>query len=53
MIVARSQAGLDRFMADRRWIKGNPNQARPWTDDYTNLAGALWRRLRQKMSGGE
>jgi spermidine synthase len=53
VIVARSQAGLERFKGDRRWIKGNPNQARPWTDDYTNLAGALWRRLRQKMAGGE
>jgi len=22
---------------------------RPWTDDYTNLFGALWRRLKQKL----
>lgn len=53
MIVARSQAGLDRFKGDRRWVAANPNLARPWTDDYTNLAGALWRRMRQKMAGGE
>ncbi len=53
VIVARSQAGLERFRGDRRWTVAKPNLARPWTDDYTNLAGALWRRMRQKMAGGE
>jgi len=53
LIVARSPAGLARFAGDRRWIKSNPNLARPWTDDYTNLAGALWRRLTQKLAGGD
>jgi SAM-dependent methyltransferase len=49
VIVARSPAGLVRFAGDRRWEATDPNRARPWTDDYTNLFGALWRRLKQKM----
>ena len=53
VIVARSQAGLDRFKDDARWVTANPSLVRPWTDDYTNLAGALWRRMRQKLAGGE
>jgi spermidine synthase len=53
LIIGRSQAALDRFKGDRRWLRPNPGQVRPWTDDYTNLAGALWRRLRQKLAGGD
>jgi hypothetical protein len=49
VIVARSPAGLVRFAGDRRWEATDPNRARPWTGDYTNLFGALWRRLKQKM----
>jgi hypothetical protein len=53
LIVARSPAGLARFKSDARWTATNPNLVRPWTDDYTNLAGALWRRMTQKLRGGE
>ena len=53
LIIARSQAGLDRFKGDARWKKTNPNLVRPWTDDYTNLVGALWRRMQQKLGGGD
>jgi hypothetical protein len=53
VIVARSPAGLARFKDDARWRATQPNLVRPWTDDYTNLAGALWRRVRQKMAGGD
>jgi len=53
LIVARSPAGLARFAGDKRWSASDPNLARPWTDDYTNLAGALWRRLTQKLAGGD
>jgi len=52
VIVARSQAGLDRFAHDRRWKAIDPNKVRPWTDDYTNLAGALYRRMKEKLVTG-
>ncbi len=53
IIIARSHAGLDRFKADARWKKTDPNLVRPWTDDYTNLVGALWRRAEERLRGGD
>jgi SAM-dependent methyltransferase len=53
VIVARSPAGLARFKGDARWRATQPDLVRPWTDDYTNLAGALWRRLQQRLAGGD
>jgi SAM-dependent methyltransferase len=53
VIVARSPAGLARFVHDARWKTTEPDKVRPWTDDYTNLFGALWRRLMQKMQHAE
>jgi hypothetical protein len=41
MLVARSQADLARFRADPRWKPTEPGAARPWSDDYTNILGAL------------
>jgi len=49
VIIAKSRAGLAPFMADSRWKLTDAGHVRPWTDDYTNLAGALWRRLLQKL----
>ena len=43
-------AALARFAADPRWKPADPFKARPWTDDYTNLAGALYRRLRETFT---
>jgi SAM-dependent methyltransferase len=51
VIIGRSPAALARFADDGRWKPGDPTKARPWTDDYTNLPGALWRRLKEKWSG--
>ena len=53
LIIGRSPAALDRFKADARWRKTQPHLVRPWTDDYTNLVGALWRRMQQKLAGGD
>jgi SAM-dependent methyltransferase len=53
LIIGRSPAALARFKGDPRWRATQSDLVRPWTDDYTNLAGALWRRLRQKMAGGD
>ena len=49
VIIARSPAGLARFVQDRRWRPADGSEVRPWTDDYTNLFGALWRRLQQRL----
>jgi hypothetical protein len=45
VIIARTPAGLAPFLADPRWTRADPAGVRPWTDDYTNLFGALVRRL--------
>jgi len=53
MIVGRSPPALERFNNDARWKTPPPTHVRPWTDDYINLAGALWRRLQQRIAGGD
>jgi hypothetical protein len=45
IIVARTPEALDPYRSDPRWVTPQPNRVRPWTDDYTNLFGAMWRRL--------
>jgi hypothetical protein len=51
LIVGRTPAALARFAGDPRWRPADPNAARPWTDDYVNLPGALWRKLMQRYGG--
>ncbi|MET0272121.1 MAG: fused MFS/spermidine synthase [Phenylobacterium sp.] len=48
LIVAKSPQALAAYARDPRWIASDPTKARPWTDDYTNLAGALYRRSKEK-----
>ncbi|MEO8113727.1 MAG: fused MFS/spermidine synthase, partial [Phenylobacterium sp.] len=50
VIIGRSPAALARFQGDARWRPANPNLPRPWTDDYTNLAGALYRRVKERAT---
>jgi hypothetical protein len=47
IIVARTPAGLAPFQGDGRWSPAQSHGVRVWTDDYTNLFGALMRRLMQ------
>lgn len=47
VIVGRSEAALAAFAADKRWQPGDPISAKPWTDDYTNLVGALYAQLKE------
>jgi spermidine synthase len=51
VIVSPTEAGLAPFLPDKRWDYIKPNLTRPWTDDYTNLFGALVRRTEQKIRG--
>ncbi|MBI1407036.1 MAG: spermidine synthase [Caulobacter sp.] len=41
MIVGRNRAALAAYAADPRWLLSPPPTVRPWTDDYTNLVGAM------------
>lgn len=43
LLLARNEAALERFKADPRWRPSDPGDTRPWTDDFTNLLGALAR----------
>ncbi|MDP1736144.1 MAG: fused MFS/spermidine synthase [Caulobacter sp.] len=49
LIVGRTAAALAAYEADERWQRSDPTLARPWTDDYTNLVGALWGRLKERF----
>ena len=45
-VVARSQADIAGLAARPGWRPQVPDGAvRPWTDDYSNVLGAVWRRL--------
>ena len=50
VIVAKNRAALAAFEADPRWTRANPFLARPWRDDYTNLAGALYANLKTRWT---
>ena len=46
VIVARSHAALAPFIQTGKWRTADPFKARPWTDDYTNLAGSMYSNLK-------
>ncbi|MDO8295975.1 MAG: fused MFS/spermidine synthase [Caulobacter sp.] len=48
LIIARTPQALARFRADPRWTPSRPDLVRPWTDDYTNLVGAMLRRMQER-----
>jgi SAM-dependent methyltransferase len=50
LIIARTPQALATFKADPRWTHANPFRARPWRDDYTNLAGALYANLKERWT---
>jgi len=50
VLVAKSADALAAFKADRRWGSGDPNRARPWTDDYMNLVGAMYARWKVRWA---
>ena len=51
VIVARTSAALAPYRTDPRWTPALSHGVRTWTDDYTNLFGALVRRLQQPYGG--
>lgn len=50
VIVARNREALAAFAADPRWQPANPFLAKPWRDDYTNLAGSLYANLKARWT---
>jgi SAM-dependent methyltransferase len=48
IILSPTEAGLAEFRADSRWDSLPDPHVRPWTDDYVNLFGSLWRHLKGK-----
>ena len=43
LILSPTAQGLADFSRDPRWTAPGQTSVRPWTDDYVNLFGALWR----------
>ncbi len=43
LILSPTEEGLAEFRATGRWQVIADTEVRPWTDDYVNLVGALWR----------
>jgi hypothetical protein len=41
VIVGRTPEALARFRTNSAWCARERSEGRPWTDDYTNLFGAL------------
>lgn len=50
LIIGRSPQALAGYAADERWQPSRPDLVKPWTDDYTNLVGAMVRRMRERMA---
>jgi SAM-dependent methyltransferase len=48
VIVARTQAALAGHLASGQWKLADPAKAKPWTDDYMNLAGAMYAKLKMR-----
>ncbi|ADL01090.1 spermidine synthase [Brevundimonas subvibrioides] len=46
IILSPTEAGLARFRSDPRWAELPDTDVKPWTDDYVNLFGSLWRHFR-------
>lgn len=48
MIVAKDPAVLAAYAAQTQWLPPPPPKVRPWTDDYTNLVGAMLGSLQKR-----
>lgn len=45
VIVTRTREALQPYVENVNWKPADPEGVRPWTDDYTNLAGAMYMKL--------
>ena len=45
VISAKNAEDIGALARDSSWVLNTPNPSvRTWTDDYSNVAGALWRK---------
>ncbi len=49
LIIVRNPEALAVYAVDPQWKPTQPDLMRPWTDDYTNLIGAMGRRFRERF----
>ena len=48
MISAREEADIGKLASSDQWaLTEAEDDQRVWTDDYSNVLGAVWRRLRK------
>jgi hypothetical protein len=50
LILSPTPEGLAEFVDDGRWERLPDPKVRPWTDDYVNLFGSLWRHLKAQWA---
>jgi len=44
-ISAENENDIGALLSDRSWVRTPPDpEVRTWTDDYSNIAGAVWRK---------
>ena len=46
VVLAKSKAALANLVEDERWAVLESDGKRPWTDDYSNVIGAIWEKHR-------
>jgi SAM-dependent methyltransferase len=46
VVISPTQRGLADFRGKPNWREAPETDVRPWTDDYVNVFGALWRAYR-------
>ena len=47
LILSPTEEGLAEFREQAQWRTLAETEVRPWTDDYVNLFGSLWRHFRR------
>ena len=48
VILAKSREALAKFDGDTRWQPLSGDGKRPWSDDYSNVIGAIWAKKTKK-----
>jgi SAM-dependent methyltransferase len=46
VVISPTEQGLADFRGKPNWREAPETEVRPWTDDYVNMVGALWRSFR-------
>jgi hypothetical protein len=47
VVCAREEADVGKLASSNKWDETDPTEGeRVWTDDYSNILGAVYRRLR-------